>query len=78
YIADETVQELDNLEEAHVKLLSQIGTRIDRPQIASVQVATKNGLQEEDRKEVEQLTDYWLENANEIMEKVIDGEITTF
>ncbi|MDY6769367.1 MAG: methionine adenosyltransferase [Candidatus Nanohaloarchaea archaeon] len=78
YIADQAVQEVEAVEEAHVKLLSQIGTRIDRPQIASIQVATANGLSRASEREVEQLTDHWLENAPEIMEKVIDGEITTF
>ncbi|MCJ7479214.1 MAG: methionine adenosyltransferase [Candidatus Nanohaloarchaeota archaeon QJJ-7] len=78
YIADQTVEALDNVDEAHVKLLSQIGTRIDQPQIASVQVATKNGLHEDDEKEIEKLTSYWLENAPEIMDKVIEGDITTF
>ncbi|MFB6265972.1 MAG: methionine adenosyltransferase, partial [Candidatus Nanohaloarchaea archaeon] len=78
YIADQVVEELDNVEEAHVKLLSQIGTRIDQPQIASVQVATANGLQEADEQEIEKLTSYWLDNAPEVMEKVIEGEITTF
>ncbi|MDY6765759.1 MAG: methionine adenosyltransferase [Candidatus Nanohaloarchaea archaeon] len=78
HIAEEAVEEIDAVEEAHVKLLSQIGTRIDRPQIASVQVATSDGLSSDTEQEVEQLTAHWLDNAPEIMEQVIDGEITTF
>ncbi|MDY6761861.1 MAG: methionine adenosyltransferase [Candidatus Nanohaloarchaea archaeon] len=78
HIAEEAVEEVEQVEEAHVKLLSQIGTRIDRPQIASVQVITDNGLDADTEREVEQLTGHWLDNAPEIMEKVIDGEITTF
>lgn len=78
YIADQVVDEIGEIEEAHIKILSQIGTRIDQPQIASIQVATANGLSDAHRDEVTEIADYWLDNAPDIMEKVIDGQITTF
>ncbi|MDY6773616.1 MAG: methionine adenosyltransferase, partial [Candidatus Nanohaloarchaea archaeon] len=78
HIAEEAVDELENVEEAHVKLLSQIGKPIDEPQVTSVQLATGNGISERDERKVRQLVERWLDSPGKVTEKVIEGEFTTF
>ncbi|MBN2014929.1 MAG: methionine adenosyltransferase [Candidatus Altiarchaeota archaeon] len=61
-------------EQAHVKLLSQIGKPIDQPLIASVHIIGDQKLE----KEVRRITNYWLENVTKITEMCLKGEVTTF
>ncbi len=75
YIADQVVEEV-GVEEAHVMLLSQIGTPIDRPQTATVQVAGELTASEEQA--IQDVADRWLANTDTVLEKVIAGDITTF
>ncbi len=78
YIADQIVAEQNGVEEATVKVLSQIGKPIDRPQVADIRVATSDGMSQSLRSEVEENVEYWLQHIPDVMEKVIEGEITTF
>ncbi len=78
YIADQLVAEHPEVDSADVKILSQIGEPVDQPQIASVDISTDKKLSSDLKKEIQNTVDYWIENIQEVMEKVIDGEITTF
>lgn len=78
YIADQVVAEHSEVESADVKILSQIGKPVDQPQIASVDISTEKDLSPSLEKDIQNTVDYWLENIQDVMEKVIDGEITTY
>ncbi len=56
---------------AQVKLLSQIGKPLDEPQSVEVETGT-------DRKTVEEIVDRKLESIQEVTEKCLRGEISTF
>jgi len=78
YIADQIYAEVDPVEEVNVKLLSQIGRPINDPHVASIEVATENGLNSNIKTEIKRESDYWLDNIPKVMENVISGEIKTF
>ncbi|MDY6789574.1 MAG: methionine adenosyltransferase [Candidatus Nanohaloarchaea archaeon] len=78
YIADQIVAEYEEVESVHVKILSQIGKPIDHPQIASIDVSTSGKLGRSLKRDIEETAGYWLENINQVMDKVVEGEITTF
>ncbi|MEW5936338.1 MAG: methionine adenosyltransferase [Candidatus Thermoplasmatota archaeon] len=68
-----------SIEEAHVRIVSQIGRPIDRPQAASVQLIMKRGVPLRSVKaDVTALTDQWLENISRITEMVVKGDVCTF
>jgi S-adenosylmethionine synthetase len=78
YIADQIVVEHDDVDEVSVKILSQIGKPVNEPQVADIQVdagGERSGSLEDS---IRSTTDYWLDNIPEIMEKVINGTITTY
>lgn len=78
YIADQIYEEVNPVEEVNVKLLSQIGRPINDPHVASIEVATENGLNEKIKREIKREGDYWLDNIPEVMENVIAGDVKTF
>ena len=47
-IAKEIYDKVQGIEEVYVLLLSRIGTPIDKPQVASIQITAEEGLSEED------------------------------
>lgn len=73
YIADQIVEEDSTIDEATVRILSQIGQPIDDPQILTVEL---DAVENEDK--IREIAQYWLEHIPELMDKVIDGEITTY
>lgn len=73
YIADQIVEEDPTIDEATVRILSQIGKPIDDPQILTVELDTVKS-----EREIREIAEYWLEHMPELMDKVIDGEITTY
>ncbi len=79
HIAEKVVKDVESVESATVKILSQIGKRIDEPQLLNIEVETENGEKEEEtEKEVSKICEEWLGKIPEVMEKVIQGEVTTF
>lgn len=78
HIAEQIVEENESADEAHIVLLSQIGTPINEPQIANVQIATENGVTDADRKQISEITDRWLDDFDELMKRIIEGKIPTF
>ena len=56
-------------------MLSQIGTRIDYPKIASAQIIMENGSIEEVRKEVREVVDKELEKINDFCMELAQGKV---
>lgn len=72
-------EEVDGVEEATVKLLSQIGSPIDKPQVAAVNVHTAEGVSVgEVEYSVESVMDDGLEDVTSITQRIINGELNTF
>lgn len=78
-IANACVAGVDGIAECYVRLLSQIGTPIDHPLVASVQVLPADGVDVgEARRELEGIVDAQLSEITCVTEKVIRGELGTF
>ncbi|HIH02563.1 MAG TPA: methionine adenosyltransferase, partial [Methanoregulaceae archaeon] len=78
-MANACVGEVEGIEECYVRLLSQIGTPIDHPLVASVQVLPKAGVDfGKAQKALEEIVDAQLANITCVTEKVIRGELATF
>ncbi len=76
-IAKKIVENFEDVESATLKILSQIGKPINEPQMVSVEL--EGTLNKEDiSDEVEDICQEWLDRTPEVMERVIEGEITTF
>lgn len=72
-------EEVDGVKEASVKLLSQIGSPIDEPQVAAVNVHTADGVSAgEVEYDVESVIDAGLEDVTSITQRIINGELNTF
>ncbi len=78
HIAEDIVKESDIADEAHVVLLSQIGTPINHPQVANVQIATNSEITAQNEQEIQAVADRWLDDFDELMDRIIKGEVTTF
>jgi len=79
-IANEVVDTVDGVREVYIKLLSEIGRRIDDPKVATAQIipeSTAAGTAAIEHK-VARIMDDWLTNINEITEKATRGELKTF
>lgn len=65
--------------EANVRIVSQIGRRIDDPQVASVELVLAPGSNyPKIKKEAERITDEWLASIHKIREMIIKDEISVF
>ncbi len=78
-IANEVVDSVDGIQEVYIKILSEIGRRIDDPEVATAQILPRSdvnpGVME---KKVGRIMDDWLSNIAEITEMAIRGELRTF
>lgn len=78
-IANEVVENVDGIREVHIKILSEIGRRIDDPKVATAQIIPKSDVNRTGiEKKVQRITDEWLSNIAEITEMAIRGELKTF
>ena len=78
-IANNITEEVEGVKQVHIMLLSQIGKPVNLPKAASVQMILENGYQLENvNKQVEEITDYWLENITSITDMLVSGKIRTF
>lgn len=78
-IANNITEEVEGVKQVHIMLLSQIGKPVNHPKAASVQMILENGYQLENvNKQVEEITDYWLENITSITDMLVSGKIRTF
>ncbi|MFZ2071290.1 MAG: methionine adenosyltransferase [Halobacteriota archaeon] len=78
-IATEVVDSVSGVREVNVKILSEIGRRIDDPKVATAQIITNSGVNSGvTEKKVARIIDDWLANITDITEMVIRGELKTF
>lgn len=78
-VAQESVRQIEGIDELHVRLLSQIGKPIDHPFVASAQYIPAAGADTARiGKEIEAIIDESLANITSITERVIKGDIKTF
>lgn len=78
-IASDIANEIDEVNEVYVRLLSEIGQPIDDPRCVSIQVfPEENGKMNVIKDSAEAITEDWLSNIQEISEKVLSGELKTF
>ncbi|MDI6917238.1 MAG: methionine adenosyltransferase [Thermoplasmatales archaeon] len=76
-IANEIVKLNDDIEEAHVRLLSQIGKPIDKPALASVQLIM-NGNINRVKNDVYSTVDEKLENITDVTKDIVNGKVSVF
>ena len=78
-IAKEVADTVEGVREVDIKLLSQIGRRIDDPAVASAQIITNSDVNNAAvEKKVERIIDDWLANVTVITDMVSRGELKTF
>ncbi len=78
-IAKSVVEAVPGIRDLRVRLLSQIGSPIDRPHVADVHVVTEEGYQLGDvEPEIRKIVDDRLANVHETTVAVIDGELSTY
>ncbi len=78
-IANQIVEEVEEVEEVYIRILSQIGKPIDQPHVLSAQTLLKEGASLSSvQPKIDEIADYWLENITTIPEKLMKEEIETF
>lgn len=78
-IAETVVDEVDGIREIRIRLLSQIGTPIDKPHVADASLVTTEDVSIADvQADVERIVNQKLANVTSITKRVIDGELSTF
>lgn len=76
-IAQHVYEQVPEVEEAYVWLLSKIGNPIDQPTVAAAQVVMKgNNSLEKVRHEIEEVLDYELENIDKLCMELAQGKIS--
>ena len=76
-IAEEIAEKL-SVKEVYVKILSEIGRRIDDPKIAIIEMLPESEAFPNMESEARRIASEWLENIQEISEMVISGKLKTF
>ncbi|MEM2995079.1 MAG: methionine adenosyltransferase [Candidatus Bathyarchaeia archaeon] len=78
-IAQHVYEEVPEVEEVYVWLLSKIGKPIDQPEVAAAQVVMKgNNSLEKVRNEIGDVLDYELENIDKFCMDLAQGKIRTY
>ncbi|MEB3845363.1 MAG: methionine adenosyltransferase [Desulfurococcales archaeon] len=78
-LANKIYREVKGVKEVYVKILSQIGRRIDDPLVADVKVKPeKGGLTADQKNEIASIVDETLENITSYTMKILNGEVTLF
>src|SRR5512145_1638224 len=78
-MARDVVKTVPEVQDVYIRLLSQIGTPIDQPLVASAQIIPKEGYSfSKVKAEAEVVIDDWLSNVTKITEMVVRGELNTF
>jgi S-adenosylmethionine synthetase len=77
-LAQQVYEKVSDLEEVYIWLLSKIGSPIDHPAVAAVQVVMKdNNNVSKVRYEINDVLDYELENIEKFCLELAEGKITT-
>ncbi|MFB6283441.1 MAG: methionine adenosyltransferase [Halobacteria archaeon] len=78
-LAEKVYEEVEEVQEIDIKLLSQIGSPIDEPHIAAINIEPEGSYEVNDVEyEVESIIDDGLDNAKAITEEIVNGEVGTF
>ncbi len=78
-IANDIAKNVPEIQDVHIRILSQIGKPIDQPLIASAQVIPEEGANMAMIKsESEAIIDQWLADVTKVTEMIANGEIETF
>ena len=78
-IAQHIYEEVPEVEEVYIWLLSKIGSSIDQPAVAAAQVIMKgNNSLEKVRREISEVMDYELENIDKFCMELAQGKIQTY
>ncbi|MGI0140443.1 MAG: methionine adenosyltransferase [Thermoplasmata archaeon] len=79
-IAADIVKETGgNVKEVHVKILSQIGKPVDRPQIASLQILPADGVKlAQVHGKANAVAERWFEQIDTIPERLLTGKLNVF
>ncbi|MEM2105841.1 MAG: methionine adenosyltransferase [Candidatus Bathyarchaeia archaeon] len=78
-IAQHVYEEVPEVEEVYIWLLSKIGSPIDQPAVAAAQVIMKgNNSLEKVRHEISDVLDYELENIDKFCMELAQGKIQTY
>ncbi len=77
-VANQIVQEIPEVEDVTVTLLSQIGKPVDQPKVASAEVITKDGSYDRIKDKVYYIIDKNLENITEVTNKIVFGKVGVF
>jgi S-adenosylmethionine synthetase len=78
-IANDIVSAVEGVKEVYVRILSQIGSPIDQPKMASVQLILEDRSKFESIKpKVESIVDYQLAEIAKVTELIVKGELRTF
>ncbi|MBN1133963.1 MAG: methionine adenosyltransferase [Methanosarcinaceae archaeon] len=78
-MAKDIANALSEVDEVHMRILSQIGQPIDQPLVASAQIIPQEGANFTSiRSEAESVIDDWLANITKITDMVIKGDLDTF
>ncbi|MHC1635957.1 MAG: methionine adenosyltransferase [Candidatus Methanospirareceae archaeon] len=79
-IANEIVERVEGVREVYVRILSEIGRRIDDPKVASAEILLdRTGVNPSTvEAKVKGIIDEWLSDIMKITEMVIRGELKTF
>ena len=78
-IADAAVEEIDDIRDLRIRLLSQINAPIDDPLVADAHVAIEEGASFASvEAAITEITDAKLANVTDITQQVLDGDVRTF
>ncbi|GBC70849.1 S-adenosylmethionine synthase [Candidatus Calditenuaceae archaeon HR02] len=77
-IADKIYSECNVFDEVYVKLLAQIGRRIDRPLMTSIQYISSEKITSNVRNEVKEIVNYELKNITRLTDLILRGEVRLF
>jgi len=79
-IANEIYETASNdIKEVHVRIVSQIGRRIDDPHVASIQVIPAEGVKiERYQKEFREIADRHLASITKLKDEIMDGKVQVF
>ncbi|MEM3696312.1 MAG: methionine adenosyltransferase [Candidatus Bathyarchaeia archaeon] len=78
-IAQHVYDEVPEVEEVYIWLLSKIGSPIDQPEVAAAQVIMKgNNAIEKVRREISDVLNYELENIDKFCMELAEGKIQTY
>ena len=77
--AKQIAEDVKGIDEAYIKILSQIGKPVDQPHIASIQVVPKDGADfARVQSEATEILDDWLAHIPKLQQMLFKGELSTY